>query len=293
MKNNKSGYSVLTLDGALDDLWFVGDDVRISHYIDCNIAFPEQFKLKDFLVLYLKKGSLIGKMNGEDVTCVAPCLITLSESYIYEYQSSTDDVDAIVLSFSPAFTERLNIFNRFQLNEIFSNNPVLELNDETMKMLETFIQNLTQIGHNPKNPYLSDAVLHLVLYFFYGIGYYYYQIQHSNTRPDQIVDEFMWLLDKFGVEKRNLSFYSNKLRLSTKYIQILVKRVTGRTAHQWIEDALVNEAKRLLAENQYTIQQIADKMKFCDQSYFGAFFKRLTDMTPKAYRDKVLSQANG
>lgn len=283
-------YSALTLTNAIPDLCVIGDDICIAQYINCDYAFPKQFLLKDFLVIYLKEGTLSGKMNGEEHSYSAPCLLTLSSSNIYEYQSATENVDAVIMSFSSAFTNRLNIFKRFQLNEILNDSPVLQLNDESIALIERFVSNLYQLGRNPQNPYLGDALLHLVLYFFYGIGYYYYQTQHSNSRSQQIVDEFLCLLDKFGVEKRNIAFYADQLHLSSKYIQILVKRSTGRSAYSWIEDALLNEAKRLLAENQITIQQIADKLKFCDQSYFGAFFKRMTGITPKKYRTNLLKK---
>lgn len=289
MKNTDKDHSALALDAAISDLFSIGDYIRVSQYINCNFSFPQSFSLKDFLVIYLKKGTLSGKTNGVVMSYSAPCMITLSAANTYEYQSSTPDADALVISFSPEFTNQLNIFNRFQLNEMFVKNPSLPLNSDTIATFEMFVDKLMHLGKNPQNPYISDAVLHLVLYFFYSIGYYFYQANHGHSRAQQIVEEFLSLLDKYGTEKRNISFYANQLHLSAKYVQIIIKRTTGRSAYAWIEDALLNEAKRLLTENKITVQQIANQLKFCDQSYFGAWFKQKTGVTPLNYRNKILS----
>ena len=284
--------SSLTLHSAIPDLWTLGNDVRISHHINVDYDFPQQFLLKDFVIVYVKQGTVSGRMNGIYNSHSAPCLLTLSDSNIYSYLSSSEDFDAVVVSFSSSFTAKLNILNRFQLNEMFTNNPVMQLNDECQSLLERFIDDLTKLGENPQNPYLEDALQHLVLYFFYGIGYFYYQLRQQQDRLEQVTEDFYSLLDKYGTQKRSIAFYADKLRLSPKYVQALIKKSTGRSAYTFIEDALLKEAKRLLTQNEMTIQQISNHLKFCDQSYFTAFFKRMTGTTPKAYREKMLSQAD-
>lgn len=279
--------SSLSLQSAFTDLWHIGDDIRMSHYIRCDLDFPTQFSLKDFLIIYLKRGTLNGKMNGRETSYSAPCMITLPSAAVYEFTSASEDVDAIAMSFSSTFNTRLNLLNRFQLIDMFNKEPGMPLDEQMVDMFEVFISKLVELGKHPENPYLEDAITHLVLYFFYGMGYCYYQTHQSANRSNQIVDEFIELVNQYGFAKRNINFYAEKLRLSPKYVQGLVKKVTGRPAYSWIEDALLNESKKLLSENKMTIQQIADRLCFCDQSYFGAYFKRMTGTTPKAYRNKM------
>lgn len=278
----------LTLRTALPDLTSIGSDVCISHHINIQFPFPPKFTFKDFLVVYLKNGTLTGKMNGMKQSYSAPCMITLSDSNVYEFMSASNDVNATVFSFSAAFTAQLNIVNRFELNKMFVQNPALSLNKECISLLEEFIDRLMKLSEKPQNPYLNDALLHLVLYFFYGIGCYYYQASSHDTHSWQVANDFFQLIEQYGMEKRNIDFYADKLHLSPKYVQSLIKKTTGKSAYSYIEGALLKEAKRLLATNKHTIQQIAMQLKFCDQSYFGAFFKRMTGMPPKKYREQVL-----
>ena len=44
-------------------------------------------------------------------------------------------------------------------------------------------------------------------------------------------------------------------------------------------------SKALLRSTNMTVQQIGDELNFPSQSFFGKYFKRLTGMSPKAYRE--------
>ena len=46
-------------------------------------------------------------------------------------------------------------------------------------------------------------------------------------------------------------------------------------------------AARLLRDPELTIQQIAEKMSFSDQSSFGKFFKKHTGVSPLKYRQNL------
>jgi AraC family transcriptional regulator, transcriptional activator of pobA len=63
-----------------------------------------------------------------------------------------------------------------------------------------------------------------------------------------------------------------------------VKEITGKTAGEIINDFVLLEAKMLLDNPSLSIAEIADELQFSDQSFFGKYFKRLTGMSPKEYR---------
>ena len=60
---------------------------------------------------------------------------------------------------------------------------------------------------------------------------------------------------------------------------------TGYSAVEWIERFVILEAKVLLKSSNLNIQQIADELHFPSQSFFGKYFKKLTGMSPKEYRN--------
>ena len=66
----------------------------------------------------------------------------------------------------------------------------------------------------------------------------------------------------------------------------ICKSVTGEAAKKIIDDFAILEIKVLLQSTGLTIQEIADRLGFPDQSYLGRYFKRHEGMSPKEYQSK-------
>lgn len=110
--------------------------------------------------------------------------------------------------------------------------------------------------------------------------------QLSNlSRKENIIRDFMILVEQNAKSEHNPSFYSDKLCISTQYLSIILKEVTGHTANYWIAKKITAEAKTLLRTPNLTIKEITDKLRFADQSSFGKFFKKHTGISPKKYRE--------
>ena len=88
------------------------------------------------------------------------------------------------------------------------------------------------------------------------------------------------------IAEREVTFYANKLCISTKYLTGICKSVTGEAAKKLIDDFSILEIKVLLQSTELTIQEIADRLGFPDQSYLGRYFKRHEGMSPKEYQSK-------
>jgi len=85
-------------------------------------------------------------------------------------------------------------------------------------------------------------------------------------------------------EHRDVGFYADKMNMTAKYMTTLVKKASGKSALQWIEDYVILEAKAQLTSTVNTIQQIAFDLNFPSQSLFGRYFKRAVSMSPSDYR---------
>ena len=66
------------------------------------------------------------------------------------------------------------------------------------------------------------------------------------------------------------------------------KQATGSTPIQFLMQRRVDLAKRLLAESEAPIAEIGFRAGFKNQSHFTTLFRKITAMTPKAYRNEHL-----
>lgn len=63
-----------------------------------------------------------------------------------------------------------------------------------------------------------------------------------------------------------------------------IKLQTGKSPCDYVEERLMQEAKRLLSESALPIADIAQKLTFKEATNFTKFFKRFAGVTPKQYR---------
>ncbi|WP_161987567.1 AraC family transcriptional regulator [Arcticibacter tournemirensis] len=103
-------------------------------------------------------------------------------------------------------------------------------------------------------------------------------------RKEQLVMNFTRLAKQHHLTARNLSFYSDKLFVSIKYLSETSKEITGKTASQFIDELDIIEAKRLLEDTPLNVSEISNHLNFSSPAFFSKFFKRLTSKSPKSYR---------
>ena len=108
----------------------------------------------------------------------------------------------------------------------------------------------------------------------------------GGTRQDEIFKSFVSLVHEHCTSQREVSFYADKLCISTKYLTGICKAVTGDSAKKIIDDFAILEIKVLLQSTELTVQEIADRLSFPDQSYLGRYFKRHEGISPKEYQNK-------
>jgi len=103
------------------------------------------------------------------------------------------------------------------------------------------------------------------------------------TRKASISAQFIACVSKNFSRHRDLQFYADELRLSSKYLSRVVLDQTGRRPAEWIKDYVILEAKTLLRTGLYSVQQVADMLNFPNQSFFGKYFKDAVGCSPKKY----------
>lgn len=91
------------------------------------------------------------------------------------------------------------------------------------------------------------------------------------------------------MEELGLEDLARMARLSPFHFTRLFKASTGLTPHQYVLRWRVEESKRLLRHSKLEIADIAQRLRFSDQSHFTALFRKLTGATPRRWRDDARS----
>jgi AraC-like DNA-binding protein len=119
---------------------------------------------------------------------------------------------------------------------------------------------------------------------------YHYLAEHpeeqnnSHNRAEEYFKQFTHLLGEHFREERSVGFYARQLCITPKYLTTLIKRISGQSVSEWIDNYVILEAKTLLKYSTMSIQEIAYYLNFPNQSFFGSYFKRNTGMSPSQYK---------
>lgn len=170
--------------------------------------------------------------------------------------------------------------------------PVVKLSDEDANTLEMYYTLLRKQYLSPDTPFRKKkmmCMLQSALFEMMDIQSRREEIAtRRKTRKEEIMARFILLVSENFREQRQIGFYSDQLCVSSKHLSSVVKEISGRTAGDWIENYVTVEAKVLLRTTDLPIQEIASRLHFTNQSFFGKYFKHQTGMSPSDYRKSEL-----
>lgn len=112
------------------------------------------------------------------------------------------------------------------------------------------------------------------------------RIDTASLRRSELFNRFMILVNQRSSTEREVAYYAKELCISTRYLASIVHEVSGRTAKMLIDQAAITEIKVLLRTTDLSVQEIAYRMHFPDQSYLGRFFRKHTGESPSAFRQR-------
>lgn len=84
----------------------------------------------------------------------------------------------------------------------------------------------------------------------------------------------------------SVKYFADKVCLSANYFGDMIRRQTGQTASEYIQNKLIDRAKEALLSSDKTMSQIAYDLGFQYPQHFSRMFKRIAGCTPNEYRSK-------
>lgn len=100
------------------------------------------------------------------------------------------------------------------------------------------------------------------------------------------IDRFIHLVGAHLKEQHSVQFYADKLCITPNYLNEINTSVMGLSAKRYIQNQVIDEAKKLLAYTDVPISDIAFELHFSTVSYFIRCFRQHTGETPLLFRKK-------
>lgn len=272
----------------------IGNDIILIDEENTNRAGRllncDTFRLDVNMAIVYEKGWVDCKINMKQYHIEAPAVLVVFHNQICQPISYSENLKSRVIVMSKNFSDSLfehTIVNK-PLQTYINNKPLLLSNVENIFTM--FYDMLLNIAKSPLSEFRLEAAKHLTLAMFYGYSFQnhnYKGTKTNNNRKQELYNSFLEYVELYHKENREVSFYAKKLCMTSKYLSQILKEVSGRSALEIIDEYAITTIKALLSSTSLNIQQISDEMNFPSQSVFGKYFKRLTGISPKEYRNTI------
>lgn len=174
----------------------------------------------------------------------------------------------------------------------YSSNEALHLSPQERVLITECMNHIKEELMADGDQYSKTIIIsNLELLLDYCMRFYARQFDSREKINAGLIAKFEALLDEYmtgdKAEKEglpNVAYFANKLFLSPNYFGDLIKRETGHTAQEYVQQKVIREAKTRLLSGSYNVSEIAYSLGFQYPQHFIRFFKRRTGVTPKQYQ---------
>jgi YesN/AraC family two-component response regulator len=105
------------------------------------------------------------------------------------------------------------------------------------------------------------------------------------------------IYDMINAEKspghKTSAYLSDKCKANYNYLSNVFKQETGETISDFFNKMSIEKAKELISYGEHNLTDIAYILHYSSVAYFSSQFKKITGMTPSAYRQSVHQERDG
>lgn len=262
----------------------IARDVRIELVKDQIIGQPTL--MPEMRILMIRNGWANPIINMMERRFEVGDLVFLGTNGILQYKDASSDVQGIGLSISD---ELFSLAVGNSIPSAFDGH----LRDFQMRLSPDEQEYLDQLhlmlfNNTRQQNGSSQVTLHLVSAFLWYVDHLWSRQEQSyrehQSREQRLFTDFVQLVSEFAPEHHTIDFYASRLCLTPRYMSTIVRKVSGKSAKQWIDDALVTRIKIDLKHTDKSVARICDDMNFPNPSFLTKFFKRMTGQTPSQFR---------
>lgn len=256
------------------------------------------YKKADFLVPHRKDYyfmAFVKQGNSRHWIDMTPYVLKPNTFYFtvphqVHLKEETAPITGISLSFSEAFLAMDESRSMKELPVIQNplNGHELEMDDADVTFLDDMLERI-YIEYHTRNKWQQGmlvAYMKVLLIFLSRI--YNEKINIGETMPEKLLlKKFLANINERFGDTHEVADYASMMNISAGHFSEVIKEQSGKSPIAHIHERLLLEAKRLLFHTSLSGKEIAFRLGFEDDSYFIRFFKRLTGLTPVAFRSSI------
>ena len=244
------------------------------------------------LILIVTKKTYSHVVDFKSYTLVEGSSIFIAKNQIHHFTKEIKNTDGYCIIFNSSFIDKSHfLLSSLNLNRLFNYHievPVIhqrEMESDNLISIAESLRNEFTFSNDFAKSEILSSLLHVLL------------LKAERTKEKQSVKDInlQWLeiftsfKDMLEIEypnTRSSKDYASVLFISYKFLNDIVKVLTGKTVKAFIDDYVTIEIKRYLVTTSLSIKEISYKTGFEEPANMVKFFRKKTSFTPLKFRQQ-------
>lgn len=233
-----------------------------------------------YLMMLVTKGTGWHEIDFKKYTVKAGSVFFMQPGQMH-YWDLSKDIDGYVFFHSKdLFREDLH---ELPFYRSFKSDPFVQVNKQTLSKLVPLFKDL-MLENNSEQRYRMQRLRSFIYLIYTEVALIYpLTKQLKNRKYLKTFQKFEELIEQSYKEQKLPNFYANKLNITEKHLNRIVRECIDKTSTELIAERSVLEAKRLLMNTEMNVSEAGDELGFNDRSYFVRFFKKHVGITPLSF----------
>ena len=174
----------------------------------------------------------------------------------------------------------------------YHSNEALHLSDEEKNIFTDCLEKIGLELQRPIDKHSKRLISrNIELLLDYCMRFYERQFITRQTVNKDVLTKFEELLDSYFTDDRamqnglpSVKYFAHKIWLSPNCFGDLVKKGTGKSPEEYIQNKIIDLAKEKIMGSEMTVNQIAYELGFQYPQHFTRILKKKVGCTPSEYR---------
>lgn len=246
-------------------------------------------RMNKFVSVICYTGKLQLEINTKEYTIVKNDILICHPNDQVCNTMVSPDFEGVILCVSPKFI--VELFGRgimWKCLSRFETNPVFSISRESMELFEIYDKAFhakLRMGQSAYRQEIAHSIVRAILYELReNIGDDTSTLGIGTSQKEILFKKFQELLSDSVVRSRSVLWYADKLNITPKYLSVVCKQISGKTAFEWINEYVIMDIRHLLKNTDKPIKEVVSLLKFPNTSFFGSYCRKHFGMSPVEYR---------
>ncbi len=276
---------------------YLDDDILIIDNIKV-LQHPDPVRLQMNMIASCLQGSLKAELNGKNIEVEQGDIFISPPNSTLNFIEASEDFACTAMCVSNhgmlnILRSHISVWNRAMY---VSKVAVLKMN-ETDTMFYQKFTDLVRLCLDPSfcersswQPYRREIVETLLKSALLAVSNLLLEgmpQEAASSSSNDLFDRFLDLLQQADIKHQPVEYFAQQLCITPKYLSIVCKRHSGKTAIDWITEYTLSDITYYLRSTTKSIKEISGILGFSNTSFFGKYVREHLHMSPLKYRESL------